>query len=158
MLFWQTGSRFAWKTHSAGTGYARFDEPGRKDGFLESPDGSLHPLLLPAEMLVPMCVCRDYCISDSRNPHWLDQERHPRKQIVFQTIHAVHLAGEMHGVAANGQRALSCGNTPFLALRQHIARTVSELFDEYKSGMNQNAVPPLLTYATEEKNIHERDL
>ena len=45
VVFGKTGSRFAWKIHSAGTGHARSDEPGRKDGFLESPDGSLHPLL-----------------------------------------------------------------------------------------------------------------
>ncbi len=104
----------------------------------------------------PMCVCRDYCISDSRNPHWLDQEATPENKLFFQTIHAVHLAGRCTG-CGECQRACPVG-IPILALRQHIARTVSELFDEYKSGMNQNAVPPLLTYATEEKNIHERDL
>ena len=43
------------------------------------------------------------------------------------------------------------------ALRQQIARAVSRLFDDYKAGLDPAAVPPLLGYELEEKNIHERD-
>ena len=46
---------------------------------------------------------------------------------------------------------------PILALRQQIARAVSRLFDDYKAGLDPAAVPPLLGYELEEKNIHERD-
>ena len=44
-----------------------------------------------------------------------------------------------------------------LALRQQIGRAVSQLFDGYKAGMDPEAVPPLLGYELEEKNIHERE-
>lgn len=104
----------------------------------------------------PMCVCRDYCISDSRNPHWLAQEAAPKDKLFFQAIHAVHLAGRCTG-CGECQRACPVG-IPILALRQQIARAVGELFDDYKSGMDKDAIPPLLTYAIDEKNIHEREL
>ncbi len=103
----------------------------------------------------PMCVCRDFCISDSRNPHWMNQGESPKDKLFFQTIHALHLAGRCTG-CGECQRACPVG-IPILALRQQIARAIGQLFDDYKSGMDQNAIPPLLTYAPEEKNIHERE-
>lgn len=104
----------------------------------------------------PMCVCRDFCISDSREPHWISQEDSPKQKLFFQTIHAVHLAGRCTG-CGECQRACPMG-IPILALRQQIARAVSNLFDGYQSGIIPTEIPPLLTYSAEEKNIHERDL
>lgn len=104
----------------------------------------------------PMCVCRDYCISDSRDPHWISQGESPRDKLFFQAIHAIHLAGRCTG-CGECQRACPVG-IPIFALRQQIGRAVSQIFDGYRGGMNELAVPPLLTYAPEEKNIHEREL
>lgn len=103
----------------------------------------------------PMCVCRDFCISDSRNPHWISQDSDARAKLFFQAIHATHLAGRCTG-CGECQRACPVG-IPILALRQQIGRAVAELFDNYRSGMDPEAVPPLLTYLPEEKNIHERE-
>lgn len=103
----------------------------------------------------PMCVCRDYCISDSRSPHWMSQASSARAKLFFQTIHATHLAGRCTG-CGECQRACPVG-IPILALRQQMARAVAQLFDNYQSGMDVSAVPPLLTYQTEEKHIHERE-
>ena len=103
----------------------------------------------------PMCVCRDFCVSDSRDPHWMSQEDSTREKLFFQTIHALHLAGRCTG-CGECQRACPVG-IPILALRQQIARAVSRLFDDYKAGLDPAAVPPLLGYELEEKNIHERD-
>ena len=111
---------------------------------------------MPAEMLVPCAFVGITAFRIVAIHIGLTRKPPPENKLFFQTIHAVHLAGRCTG-CGECQRACPVG-IPILALRQHIARTVSELFDEYKSGMNQNAVPPLLTYATEEKNIHERDL
>ena len=103
----------------------------------------------------PMCVCRDYCIAETRNPHFTTQEDSVREKLYFQTIHALHLAGRCTG-CGECQRACPVG-IPILALRQQIGKAIGQLFDSYKPGMNIEAVPPLLGYAMEEKNIHERE-
>ena len=103
----------------------------------------------------PMCVCRDYCIAESREPQWMTQEATAREKLFFQTIHAMHLAGRCTG-CGECQRACPVG-IPILALRQQIARAVAQLFDGYKPGLDPEAVPPLLGYELEEKNIHERE-
>ena len=63
---------------------------------------------------------------------------------------------EFSSVCGECQRACPVG-IPILALRQQIGRAVSQLFDGYKAGMDPEAVPPLLGYELEEKNIHERE-
>jgi len=101
----------------------------------------------------PMCVCRDHCIAQSRDPHWLSQEDSPREKLMFQLIHTMHLAG----------RCVECGecqracpvDIPILALRRKMNRVVRELFD-YQAGLDSQAVPPLFTFQVEEANIKER--
>ncbi|MBQ9405308.1 MAG: hydrogenase iron-sulfur subunit [Desulfovibrio sp.] len=103
----------------------------------------------------PLCVCRDYCVSDSRDPHWMTQEDTVKEKLFFQTIHALHLAGRCTG-CGECQRACPVG-IPILALRQQISRAVGELFNGYAAGMNPQDVPPLLGYAVVEENIQEQD-
>jgi ferredoxin len=103
----------------------------------------------------PMCVCRDYCVAESRDPHWLTQEDRVREKLFFQVVHALHLAGRCTG-CSQCQRACPT-SIPILALRQQLDKIVGELFDGYKAGMNVAAEPPLLGYEMEEKHIHERE-
>ncbi len=103
----------------------------------------------------PMCVCRDFCVAESRDPHWLTQEDTVSEKLFFQVIHALHLAGRCTG-CAQCRRACPV-SIPIMAMRQKLNAIVGELFDGYKAGMNASAVPPLLGYEAEEKNIHERD-
>ena len=103
----------------------------------------------------PMCVCRDYCVSESRDPHWLTQDDTATEKLFFQTIHALHLAGRCTG-CGECQRACPVG-IPILALRQQIGRAVAQTFDGYRPGMKADATPPLLGYEVEEKNIHARE-
>ncbi len=103
----------------------------------------------------PMCVCRDHCIAETRNPHWLSQDDSVKEKLFFQTVHALHLAGRCTG-CGECQRACPV-NIPILALRQVLGRTLGQLFDGYKAGMKADATPPLLGYAVEEKNIIERE-
>ena len=41
----------------------------------------------------PMCVCRDHCIAQSREPHWISQEDSVTEKLMFQVVHASHLSG-----------------------------------------------------------------
>jgi coenzyme F420-reducing hydrogenase delta subunit/ferredoxin len=103
----------------------------------------------------PMCVCRDQCVAESRDPHWLTQENTVREKFFFQIIHAMHLAGSCTGCAQCRRACPVC--IPILALRRRMEEIVGELFDNYKAGMNASAVPPLLGYEAEERHIRERD-
>lgn len=103
----------------------------------------------------PMCVCRDYCIAESREPHWMTQGSSPKDKLFFQAIHAVHLAGRCTG-CGECQRACPVG-IPILALRYQLVRAVSEVFEGYAAGMKMYDIPPLMTYQPEEKNIHEKE-
>lgn len=101
----------------------------------------------------PMCVCRDYCVAQSRDPHWVTQEDDAREKWMFQIIHAMHLAG----------RCVECGecqracpvDIPILALKRKLNKEIRELFD-HEAGVDPQAVPPLLSFQVEEKNINER--
>ena len=103
----------------------------------------------------PMCVCRDFCVSDSRDPHWMSQEDSTREKLFFQTIHALHLAGRCTG-CGECQRACPMG-IPVFALKQQFGRMIKNVFG-YAAGMDPTATPPLLTYQVEEPNIKEREL
>ncbi len=104
----------------------------------------------------PLCVCRDHCIAETREPHFISQEGTVREKIYFQYIHATHLAGRCTG-CGECQRACPVG-IPILALRQQFARAIAETFDGYQSGMDPEATPPLLGYQVDEKNIKQREL
>ena len=103
----------------------------------------------------PMCVCRDNCVADSREPHWLTQEDSPTQKMFFQLIHAMHLAGRCTG-CGECNRACPMG-IPVGALKLQMGRVVKKLF-EYAPGMDVDAVPPLLGFQLEEKNIHEHHI
>ncbi|WP_243360184.1 4Fe-4S dicluster domain-containing protein [Fundidesulfovibrio terrae] len=101
----------------------------------------------------PMCVCRDHCIAQTRDPHWLTQEDSTREKLMFQMIHALHLAGRC---TECGECQRSCPvDIPILALRRKLNAVVKDLFD-YQAGVDPQAVPPLFTFQVEEAKINER--
>jgi ferredoxin len=101
----------------------------------------------------PMCVCRDHCIAQTRDPHWLSQEDSVREKLMFQMIHALHLAGRC---TECGECQRSCPvDIPILALRRKLNAVVKDLFD-YQAGVDPQAVPPLFTFQVEEAKINER--
>ncbi|MFP4393321.1 MAG: 4Fe-4S dicluster domain-containing protein [Desulfohalobiaceae bacterium] len=97
----------------------------------------------------PLCACRDHCIAQTRNPHWLSEDNNIQQNLMYQMIHAQHLAG----------RCTDCGecervcpmDIPVLTLKRKLNQIVQELFD-YQAGLDQHAVPPLLTFQVEEQN------
>jgi len=101
----------------------------------------------------PMCVCRDHCVAQSREPHWVTQDDEVREKWMFQVIHAMHLAG----------RCVECGecqracpvDIPILALKRKLNKEMKELFN-YDAGVDPQATPPLLSFQVEEETINER--
>ena len=102
-----------------------------------------------------MCVCRDHCVSDSRDPAWVTQEDTVQQKLFFQLIHAQHLAGRCTG-CTECERACPM-DIPVFALKQQFGRMIKKIFS-YGAGLDVNATPPLLTYQVEEPTIKERDL
>jgi ferredoxin len=102
----------------------------------------------------PMCVCRDWCVSDSRDPAWLTQEDAVEQKLLFQLVHAQHLAGRCTG-CGECQRACPMG-IPVFALKQQFGRVIKRIFG-YGAGLDPGATPPLLTYQAEEPTIKEHD-
>lgn len=102
----------------------------------------------------PMCVCRDHCVSTSRDPHWVSQADSVRDKLMFQVIHATHLAGRCTGC---GECERACPvNIPVLMLKRTLGRAVGQLFG-FAAGMSMEGTPPLLTFQIEEDKIKERE-
>lgn len=102
----------------------------------------------------PMCVCRDHCLAESRDPHWLSQEDNVRDKWMFQIIHAYHLAGRCTE-CGECQRACPM-DIPLLMLKKKMNKEIKEIF-QYEAGVDPEATPPLLSFKVEEENIKERE-
>ncbi len=101
----------------------------------------------------PLCVCRDHCAAESRDPHWLSQEDHVRDKLMFQVMHAYHMAGRCTE-CGECQRACPV-DIPILLFKQKMNKEVFDIFG-YEAGIDEKAVSPLLSFAMEEENIEEK--
>ena len=102
----------------------------------------------------PMCVCRDHCVAQSRDPHWLSQEAHVRDKWMFQVIHAYHLTGRCTE-CGECQRACPV-DIPILLFKKKFNKEIKEVFD-YEAGLDPKATPPLQTFKIEEPTIKEKE-
>ena len=102
----------------------------------------------------PLCVCRDHCAAESRDPHWLSQENNVSDKLMFQVIHAYHMAGRCTE-CGECQRACPM-DIPVLMFKQKMNKEVREIFN-YEAGIDPEDTPPLLSFKMEEENIKEKD-
>lgn len=102
----------------------------------------------------PLCVCRDHCVAQSRDPHWLSQQDGVRDKLMFQIIHATHLAGRCTGC---GECERACPvDIPVLLFKRTFNSAVKKTFD-YDAGLDTEATPPLLAFKANEDNIKEKE-
>ena len=101
----------------------------------------------------PLCVCKDHCIAESRQPHYQSAEADVCEKWFFQMIHAMHTAGRCTECGAC-ERACPM-DIPLLLLKKKMSQIIKDLFD-YEAGIDQTAIPALLTYQNEEEHIEEK--
>jgi len=100
----------------------------------------------------PLCFCRDVCLCDSRDPHWQSQETSIREKFMVQAIHAMHLAGRC---TECGECERSCPvDIPLLTMKREMNAIIKALFN-YESGVDPEAVPPLMTFQVIEETFKE---
>ncbi len=102
----------------------------------------------------PLCVCRDFCLAESRQPHYQSQESDVMQKWFFQMIHASHLAGRCTE-CGECERACPMG-IPVLLFKKKFGQITLEVFN-YEAGVDTSAVPPLQTFQAEEENIVEKE-
>jgi ferredoxin len=101
----------------------------------------------------PMCVCRSHCIAETRDPHWVSQDDSASSKLLFQIIHALHLAGRC---TACGECQRVCPvQIPVGLLKEQVSGVIKKLF-AYGAGADLETIPPLLTFKTEEQTIPDR--
>ncbi len=100
----------------------------------------------------PLCFCRDVCLCDSRDPHWQSQETSIRERFMVQAVHVMHLAGRC---TECGECERACPvDIPLLTMKREMNAIVKELF-QYDSGIDPEAVPPLMTFQVIEETFKE---
>lgn len=103
----------------------------------------------------PLCVCRESCIAETRDPHWMSQKATPDEKMMFHMIHAIHLAGRC---TECGECERACPmDIPVAKLKKKINLEMKELFG-YEAGISTEDRPPMYTFKVEEEQIEEHKI
>ncbi len=103
----------------------------------------------------PLCVCKESCIAETRDPHWMSQKATQNEKMMFHMIHAIHLAGRCTE-CGECERACPMG-IPVAKLKKKINMEMKELFG-YEPGISIDDRPPMYTFKLEEEKIEEHKI
>jgi formate dehydrogenase (coenzyme F420) beta subunit len=103
----------------------------------------------------PLCVCKESCIAETRDPHWMSQKATQNEKMMFHMIHALHLAGRCTE-CGECERACPMG-IPVAKLKKKINMEMKELFG-YEPGVSIDDKPPMYTFKVEEEKIEEHKI
>ena len=103
----------------------------------------------------PLCVCRESCIAETRDPHWMSQKSTAPEKMMFHLVHALHLAGRCTE-CGECERACPMG-IPLGKLKKKINKDLKDLFG-YVAGISAEDKPPLSTFRVDEEKIKEHKL
>ena len=95
----------------------------------------------------PMCYCNE-CFVDSTAPKWLGRGLSPADLQFYHIVRAYHQTGRCTACGAC-ERACPM-DIPLVYLTQKLNQEVEELF-QFETGVDQEALPPLATYKTEDR-------
>jgi len=95
----------------------------------------------------PGCYCID-CFVEQLDPEWVGIRIAPGENLMWNTIRAFHLAGRC--VACNECERVCPVNIPLSLLNRKLEQEVLDLFD-YRPGMSEDAIAPLITFKKDEK-------
>jgi ferredoxin len=95
----------------------------------------------------PLCYC-ERCIADKNMPQWVETSSHPRGNLSWNLIRAMHLAGRC---TFCGECERACPvDIPLNLINQKLASVMKEAFD-YKSGYDPGEHPPMIVYSPDDK-------
>lgn len=94
----------------------------------------------------PFCYCAR-CVADKTIPRWIESSQHPRANLAWNIIRAMHLAGRCVG-CGECERVCPAG-IPLGLLNRQLAREVEREYG-YRPGYDSEVSPPIGTYREED--------
>ncbi|MFQ5441096.1 MAG: Fe-S oxidoreductase [Thermodesulfobacteriota bacterium] len=93
-----------------------------------------------------LCYC-ERCITEKNMPQWVETSAHPRGNLSWNLIRAMHLAGRC---TFCGECERACpANIKLNLVNQKLVLTVKDAFD-YSSGMDEKIHPPMIVYSPDD--------
>ena len=97
--------------------------------------------------LCSLCYC-ERCITEKNMPQWIETSAHPRGNLSWNLIRAMHLAGRC---TFCGECERGCPvNIPLNLVNQKLVLTVKDAFG-FKSGYDEDVHPPMIVFSPDDK-------
>jgi ferredoxin len=97
--------------------------------------------------ICPLCYC-ERCIAEKNMPQWIETSAHPRGNLAWNLIRAMHLAGRC---TFCGECERACpADIPLNLINQKLAKEINDAFG-YRSGYDEKEHPPLIVFSPDDQ-------